>query len=349
MRTIKLGNLLSYLLEPKRSNEGKVLVVSIYVDDLIYTGDDEDMMSNFKSSMMKVFDMTDLGQMRFFLGIEVIQKKDGLFICQMKYAIEVFKRFGMLESKSVNSPIMPGFKISRGDHGTTVDETCFKQLMGGSLMYLTATHPDIMFSVSLSSRYMGKPTKLHLQAAKRIMRYLKGTTDYGIMYKKGAKDGELLVFTDSDYAGDVDDRKSTSRYVFLLSSGAVSWSSKKKPIVTLSTTEAKFVGATTCASQAIWMRRVLEKLSYTHEDCTTIMCDNSSAIKLSRNPIMHGRSKHIDVRFHFLRDLTKDGKVALVHCSTGEQVADLMTKPLKLEAFKKLRKMMGVREGAEVN
>lgn len=325
-----------------------MLIVSIYVDDLIYTGDDEDMMVDFKSSMMKVFDMTDLGMMRFFLGIEVLQKSDGIFICQKKYATEVLRRFGMLESNSVSSPIVPGFKISRDDYGVTIDDTYFKQLVG-SLMYLNATRPDIVFSVSLISRHIAKPTELHLQAAKRILRYLKGTVNYGILYKKGGRNEELLAFTDSDYAGDVEDRKSTSGYMFLLSSGAVSWLSKKQPIVTLSTTEAEFVPAAVCACQAIWMRRVLKRLSHAQEGCTTIMCDNSSAIKLSRNPVLHGRSKHIDVRFHFLRDLTTNGEIELIHCGTQEQVADLMTKPLKLETFKKLRGMMGVCKATDVN
>ena len=154
---------------------------------------------------------------------------------------------------------------------------------------------------------------------------------------------------DSDYAGDIDDRKSTSSYVFLLSSGAVSWLSKKQPIVTMSTTETEFVAAAACACQTIWMRKVLKQLGHEQKGCTTIMCDNISTTKLSRNPIMHGRSKHIDVRFHFLRDLTKDGVVKLIHCGTQEQMADLMTKPLKLEAFQKLRNMMGVCEVVGIN
>jgi len=159
----------------------------------------------------------------------------------------------------------------------------------------------------------------------------------------------LLAFTDSDYAGDEEDSKSTSGYVFLLSSGAVSWMSKKQPIVALSTTEAEFVVAAASACQAVWMRRVLRNLSHDQEGSTSIMCDNSSTIKLSKNPVMHGRSKHIRVRFHFLRDLAKDGEVELVYCPTQEQVADLMTKALKLEAFQKLRKKMGMFDLSEVN
>jgi len=209
----------------KRGAEGKVIIVSIYVDDLIYTGNDEDMMNGFKNSMISVFDMTDLGKMQFFLGIEVIQRTDGNFICQKKYAIDVLKRFAMAESNPVSSPIVPGVKLNKDDQGVQVDESYYRQIVG-SLMYLTTTRPDMMFSVSLISRFMSRPTELHLQAAKRILRYLQGTTNFGILYKREGMD-ELHAFTDSDYAGDLEDRKSISGYVFLMSSGVVSWLSKK--------------------------------------------------------------------------------------------------------------------------
>jgi hypothetical protein len=159
----------------------------------------------------------------------------------------------------------------------------------------------------------------------------------------------MLAFTDSDYAGDVDDRKSTSGYVFLMSSGAVSWCSKKQSIVTLSTTEAEFVAAAVCVCQGIWMKRILEELGHSCGNGINVMCDNSSTIKLSKNPVMHGRSKHIDVRFHFLRNLTKEGKIELLHCGSQDQVADIMTKPLKLEVFQNLRKLLGVCEISDLN
>ncbi|XP_050889290.1 secreted RxLR effector protein 161-like [Lathyrus oleraceus] len=172
----------------------------------------------------------------------------------------------MFESNSVSNPIVPGVKISSDADGVLGDETYYKQIVG-SLMYLTSTRPDLMFATSLISRYMSKPTKLHLQIAKRILRYLKGTMGFGIFYKK---DGQNLeAYTDSDYAGDIEDRKSTSGYTFLLSSGAVAWSSRKQPIVTLSTTEAEFVAAAVCACQAVWMRRILKELCYEGEKCTS--------------------------------------------------------------------------------
>ncbi|XP_024163997.1 uncharacterized mitochondrial protein AtMg00810-like [Rosa chinensis] len=198
---------------------------------------------------MAEFEMTDLGLLHYFLGIEVVQSATGIFIMQKKYAVEILDRFEMKTCNSVGTPIEPGLKLTKDPKGKKVDITLFKQIVG-SLMYLTATRTYIMYAVSLISRYMEHPTEHHLSAAKRVLRYLKGTIDFGIFYKKGEM-SELVGFTDSDYAGDLDDRRSTSGYVFMLSDGAVSWSSKKQQIVTLSSTEAEFVAAAGCACQAI--------------------------------------------------------------------------------------------------
>ncbi|MCI19204.1 copia-type polyprotein, partial [Trifolium medium] len=153
--------------------------------------------------------------------------------------------------------------------------------------------PDLAFSVCLIARYMERPTEMHLAAAKRILRYLKSTMNLGILYKRGESE-VLQGWTDSDYAGDLDDRKSTSGYIFKFGSSAISWSSKKQPILTLSTTEAEFVAAASCACQAVCLRKILHQLGQAQEGSTVIFCDNSSSIKLSKNPIMHGRCKHID-------------------------------------------------------
>jgi hypothetical protein len=204
---------------------GKILIVCLYVDDLIFTGNDPMLFEQLKTSIMTEFNMTDLGRMRFFLGIEVLQRTDGIFISQCKYAQELLQRFKMNQCNSVHNPAVPGFKLTKDEEGIIVDSTFYKQIVG-SLMYLTATRPDLMFIVNLISRYMERPTESHLQAAKRVLRFVKGTTSFGIFYKKGGS-AEFFGYTDSDFAGDQDDRKSTSGYVFLLSSGAISWSSKK--------------------------------------------------------------------------------------------------------------------------
>ncbi|CAI0412284.1 unnamed protein product [Linum tenue] len=207
-----------------------------------------------------------------------------------------------------------------------------------------------MYSVCLLSRFMESPTRQHMLAAKRVLRYLKGSASLGIWYSKGDGEDQLLGYTDSDYAGDADDRRSTSGYAFFLAGGVISWASKKQPIVTLSTTEAEYVAAAYCVAHCVWLKKVLESIGWGAAVAgkTVILCDNSSAIKLSRNPVLHGRSKHIDVRFHFIRDLVKNGEVDLEHCDTKEQVADIMTKPLKLETFQLLRSKLGVCDFTEV-
>lgn len=330
----------------KKNEEGKILIVSVYVDDLIYTSNDNLMMQEFKSSMQEEFDMTDLGKMRYFLGIEVMQTSEGIHISQHKYAVELLRRFGMEECNAVSNPIVPGGKIDMDENGEKGDETLYKQIIG-SLTYLTNTRPDLKFVVSLLSRYMSRPTKLHFHAVKRVLRYLKGTLDYGIWYKRGSA-AELKVFTDSDYAGDVDGRKSTSGYTFMMSGGAVAWSSKKQSVVALSTTEAEYIAAAICACQVIWMRRILQEMEFALEDnVTTILCDNTSTIKLSVNQVFYNRSKHMDVRYHFLRNLVNDGVVRLEYCGTQDQLADIFTKPLKKDSFQKFRAALGICSAAD--
>lgn len=210
-------------------------------------------------------------------------------------------------------------------------------------MYLTVTRPDLMFVVCLISRFMAKPKEEHMQAAKRVLRYLKGTLEFGVFYKRGSE-LKVKAYTDSDYAGDIDDRRSTSGYVFLLSGAAVCWSSRKQDVVTLSSTEAEYEAATSCACHCVWLKGIMEQIVLDQCECLEIFCDNTSSIKLSKNPVMHRWTKHIDVRYHYLRDLTNDEVVKLTFIGTEEQVADIMTKPVKLETFVKLRSLLGMKE-----
>ncbi|PNX81311.1 copia-type polyprotein [Trifolium pratense] len=326
----------------KQGNNQKILIVSIYVDDLIYTGNDTAMMNEFKASMKDKFAMTDLGKMKYFLGVEVNQGKQGIFIHQQKYSAEILKRFGMEDCNKVCSPIVTGCKLVKDENGKPTDATTYKQMIG-CLMYLLATRPDLTFAVCLAARYMERPTEMHVALVKRIMRYLKGTLKLRMLYKC-KENNDLIVkgWSDSDYAGDHDDRKSTSGYVFTLGGSVICWSSKKQLIVTLSTTEAEFVSAASCAYQCLWLKSILDHLLIKQPGCIVINCDSSSSIKLSKNPILHGRCKHIDVRYHFLRDLSKDGIVELQYCKSHEQLADIMTKALKFDSFCKLREGTGM-------
>lgn len=330
----------------KYGNDKKILVVCLYVDDLIYISNDKGMLVDFKKSMMKEFDMTDLGLMHYFLGIEVMQLANGVFVSQKKYAQEILDRFNMKDCNSVSIPTKPGLKLIKTGAGKKVYVTLYKQIVG-SLMYLTSTRPNIMYVVSLISRYMENPTEIHLLAAKRILSYVKGTTDFGILYKNG-RNSVLIGFLDSDYTGDLDDRKSTSGFLFMLNFGAITWSSKKQQIVTLSIAEAEFLAAVSSSCQPIWLRRLLEVLNNHQQDPTIIYCGNASTIKLSKNLVLHRKSKHIDMRFHFLHDLCKDGVIDIVFCCSENQITDILTKPLKLVAFVKLRSMLGVCSSKDV-
>ena len=295
---------------------------------------------------MSEFEMLDLERMRYFLGIQILQHTHGIFMCQRKYVQDVLSRFGMKDCNAVKNPIVPSTKLSNNDVGSKVDATLFKQVIG-RLIYLTTTRPDLMHGVSLISIFMTNPTENHWLASRRILRYLKGIAEFRMYYKKG-ESINVVGYTDSDFAGDVDDRKSTSGFVFLLGCGVVSWSSKKQLVVTLSIIEAKYIATAFCACQSIWTKRIMETLGFKNQNKILVLCDSNSAIQLSKNSIFHGRSKHIDIRFHFLRDLVKDGSIELSHCNTQNQIVDIMTKPLKLEQFLKLTNMLSVIEASEV-
>ncbi|KAL0339561.1 UNVERIFIED_CONTAM: Retrovirus-related Pol polyprotein from transposon RE2 [Sesamum radiatum] len=212
-----------------KSQGNDTLIVSLYVDDLIYTGNNEKMIQVFKEDMMKTFEMSDLGLMHFFLGIEINQEKEGIFICQRKYTETLLKKFKMESCKTVTTPLVTGEKYQKEDGSQKVDGSMYRSLIG-SLLYLTATRPDIMFATCLLSRFMQSPSQVHYAAAKRILRYLRGTKDFGIWYKS-TNDAKLVGYTDSDWAGSVDDMKSTSGYTFSLGSGIFSWASKKQATV----------------------------------------------------------------------------------------------------------------------
>ncbi|GKD47729.1 retrovirus-related pol polyprotein from transposon TNT 1-94 [Tanacetum coccineum] len=231
-------------------------------------------------------------------------------------------------------------KPSKHDRGKVVDSTLFKSLVG-SLRYLTCTRPDILFVVGLISRFMEEPTTKHLKIAKRILRYIKGTVDYGMFYSI-SEDFKLVGYSDSDWAGSKDDGRSTSGFLFFLGNNAFTWSSKKQPIVTLSSCEAEYIAATSCVCHAIWLRSMLKELHMEQEDATEIYVDNKSAIDLAKNPVYHDLSKHINTRYHFIRECIARKDVRVIHTSSEDQVADIFTKPLNERDFTRQRMMLGV-------
>ena len=325
-----------------KAEEKEKLIVALYVDDLIFMGNSQRLISEFKKDMMREFEMTDLGLMRYFLGIEVKQSKDGIFISQEKYANDILKRFGMENSNPMATPMEPKAKLSKKDKGETVDESLYRSLVG-SLRYLTCTRPDISFAVGKISRYMEEPKSSHWKAAKRILRYVKGTADLGMLYPRGTNQfAKLAGFSDSDWCGDSDDRRSTTGFVFYFGPTAFTWQSRKQPIVTLSTCEAEYVAASACVNHTIWLRNLLEDLRLVPDEPTEIKVDNKSAIELAKNPVYHERSKHIDVRYHSIREHIKNNEVLVIHVPSQEQAADILTKALPKAAFEEGKRKLGM-------
>lgn len=234
----------------KVSNSGDILMVCLYVDDLIFTSNNTSMVETFKQCIMKEFEMIDLGLMSYFLGIEVIQGDNGIFISQKKYVTDILKKYQMDSCNPAKTPVEVGTKLTKEGEGSLVDSTYFKQIVG-SLRYLTCTRPNISYGVGLISRFMESPHQSHLQGAKRILRYLKGTYDFGLLYS--STNNSLVGYSDSDWARDVNNRKSTSGYCFIFGSVVCSWSSKKQSIVALSTCEAEYIATASGACQAVWL------------------------------------------------------------------------------------------------
>jgi uncharacterized membrane protein YgcG len=324
-----------------KQNEGEgMLVVCIYVDDMIYFSTDGKMIEEFKKSMMQKFEMSDLGELRYFLGLEVKQEKNGIFLSQGKYARDLLTKCDMLNCNTVSTPMNVREVLRKEDGTESADGFKFRSMVGG-LMYLTHTRPDISHATGVVSRFMANPTKLHMTAAKRVLRYIADTIDYGIWYKK-ERGARLIGYSDSDWASGSEDRKSTSGYLFLLGTGPVCWSSKKQPTVALSTAEAEYVALSSAAQHGVWMRRILEDMQQARRESTVIKCDNMSTIAMAKNPVQHGRCKHIDIKLHFVRDLVADGTIKLEFVSTENQLADLLTKGLPVKIFEDLRKKIGV-------
>ena len=322
----------------RNSDDNQKLIVCLYVDDMIVTGSDTMEIEWFKEAMMRKFEMSDLGVLSYFLGIEIVMSTEGVLIHQKKYARDILKRFNMNNSKPVTTPIDTGTKLIKEGVEEPVDATLFKQIVG-SLRYLCHTRPDITYGVGLISRFMEKPMTSHLVAAKRILRYVKGTEGLGILYRTGidTPDAELYGYSDSDWSGDVNDRKSTAAYVFMYGNAPFSWCSKKQAVVALSSCEAEYIAASMAACQAQWLCMLMQELGLKSDDKVRIMLDSKSAIDLAKHPVAHGRSKHIETRYHFLRDQVNNDKLELLHCKTEDQLADILTKALKTSTLENLK------------
>ncbi|GJV30329.1 retrovirus-related pol polyprotein from transposon TNT 1-94 [Tanacetum coccineum] len=273
-----------------KKKSSNLIIVQIYVDDIIFGSTCQDMCDDFAKIMHDEFEMSMMGELNFFLGLQIKQMEDGIFFNQSKYIKEMLKKFGLEDSKPMKTPMSSDTKLTKDEECESVDSTKYRGMIG-SLLYLTASRPDIMFSVCLCARFQEAPKTSHLEVVKRIFRYIKGTTHLGLWYPKGT-DIETVVYADSDHAGDYVDRKSTSGICTFVGCCLTSWFSKKQTALAISTTEAEYVSAGKACQQALWMKQALIDYDVRLDD-VPIMCDNKGAIDLSKNPVQqHADSDH---------------------------------------------------------
>lgn len=252
------------------------------------------------------------------------------------------QKFGMISANGVSVPAAPGLYFEKSKCANdSVNRFPYREAIGSLLFAARISRPDIEYAVNYLSQFLEYNDQEHWKAVKRIFRYLKQTIDYGIIFGKSGSINELAGFTDADYAGCLQTRKSRSGYIFLLNGAPISWSSQRQNCVSLSTTEAEYVALANGTKEAIWLRRLLNELGI-RCDSVKIYVDNQSAISLANNPEYHKRSKHIDVRYHFVRDVVHKREITVEYIPSDKQLADILTKPLPRETFCKLRESMNI-------
>ncbi|KAJ9556900.1 hypothetical protein OSB04_011514 [Centaurea solstitialis] len=316
-----------------------ILLVQIYVDDIIFASTNPKLCEKFELLMKSEYKMSMMGELTFFLGLQIKQSEKGIFINQGKYVHEMLKKFDLTSCTPMKTPMAPPLTLDKDSKGKSVDVTLYRGMIG-SLLYLTASRPDIMYSTCLCARYQAEPKESHLTAVKRIFRYLKGTPNLGLWYSKDSG-FDLTAYSDSDFAGCKIDRKSTTGGCHLLGGKLVSWTSKKQNSVSTSTAEAEYVAAGICCAQVLWLRNQLQDYDIQLSKIP-IYCDNTSAIAIANNPVLHSKTKHIEVRYHFIRDHVMNGDIELHFVPTEYQLADLFTKPLDVTRFNMLISELGM-------
>ena len=323
------------------------IVVAAYVDDLIIAAKTEDEMKQVKRLLQSRFMMTDMGELHYFLGIVITYVVgESIELHQKQYSENMLKKYQLEDVKSVSTLADTNVRLQKNDGvSKTVDPVVYQSMIGSLLYAAVGTRPDISHAVGVVSKFSSKSSEAHLTAVKRIYRYLKGSLDVTLKYKKSG-DAQLIGYTDADYAGDLDDRHSISGNLFLMSGGPVSWFSKKQPIVTLSTAEAEYmyVALSTATQEATWIRQLLSDFHVPLEQATIIMEDNQGAICITRNPVTRTRTKHIDIRYHYIREALARGTINLQYCPTETMVADILTKPLPKARFEMLCGIMGLQK-----
>jgi hypothetical protein len=303
----------------------------VYVDDIILAGNSLDEFQRIKQLLDTQFKIKDLGQLKYFLGIEVAHSKVGITICQRKYCLDLLHDTGLLGAKPAKTPLDNSVKLHQDTTQPYKDIAGYRRLVG-KLLYLTTTRPDIAFVTQQLSQFLSSPTQTHYDTACRVVRYLKGSPGRGLLFRRDAQ-LQLLGFTDADWAGCLDTRRSTSGYCFFLGSSLISWRAKKQHTVSRSSSEAEYRALSFASCELQWLVYLLTDLNVQCVKPPVLYCDNQSALHIAANPVFHERTKHLEIDCHFVREKLQQGVFKLLPIHTKSQLADFFTKALPPKAF----------------
>uniref|UniRef100_A0A2N9FRN5 CCHC-type domain-containing protein n=1 Tax=Fagus sylvatica TaxID=28930 RepID=A0A2N9FRN5_FAGSY len=321
--------------------DGSYIFLLLYVDDMLIAAKSMCEVNRLKSLLHKEFEMKDLGAAKKILGMEIRRDREArkLWLSQKNYIRKVLEKFSMLDAKPVSTPLANHFRLSGSQCPKNEEEienmskVPYASAVGCLMYAMVCTRPDLAHAVSTVSRYMANPGREHWNAVKWIFRYLKGTAEHGILFSRQPGTNSVVGYVDADYAGEVDDRRSTTGYVFTLSGGPICWKSTLQSIVAMSTTEAEYMAVAEAAKEALWLKGLVKELGL-NQGGVQMHCDSQSAIYLAKNQVYHARTKHIDVRFHKIRELIVTGDIVLEKVHTSENAADMLTKPVTTAKFK---------------
>lgn len=327
----------------QKVSNNNLIILAVYVDDIIVGCKDKNEILKFKNEIRNHFEVTDKGLLEHFLGMKV--KRDGetgnIEISQETYINDLLQEYNMENCKSSSVPLDSNYQIKCDEKCEKVESTLYQSLIGALLYLALTTRPDILHSVSKLAQRNADPHTEHFKAAKNVLRYLKGTKDLKLKFCKGGN--QLIGYADADWGGCTTNRKSYSGYIFYLGNCAISWESKKQSTTALSSTEAEYISMSNAAKEAIYLRRLLQELGFLNKEGVKLNVDNQGALKLATNPVFHNRSKHIDIKYHHIREVVNNKEICLEYCPTEEMVADIFTKNLTKAKHNKFMEMLNLK------